>query len=111
MSTFPHTYTVEVRTQPGGRGAPGRAACACGASLIPHPNLEVGHTWTDTTDDCMLALRAFVDSLPRTVVRDAENLRDLNERGWRVLVIWECGTRDIAGLTQQIKEFLHEGHA
>ena len=45
--------------------------------------------------------------LARNVNRDARNLAELNELGWRVLVVWECealGNSDV--LTKRICRFL-----
>ncbi len=38
-----------------------------------------------------------------TVDRDARNVRELEYRGWRVLVYWECETKDVAALRARIK--------
>ncbi len=38
-----------------------------------------------------------------TVDRDARNVRDLEYRGWRVLVYWECEIKDTAALEARIK--------
>jgi DNA mismatch endonuclease, patch repair protein len=38
--------------------------------------------------------------------RDRRNLAALRRRGWDVLVLWECQTRDISKLTRRIKTFL-----
>lgn len=44
--------------------------------------------------------------LSRNVVRDAENKRGLRRAGWRVLVIWECQTRECGALAKKLKRFL-----
>jgi DNA mismatch endonuclease (patch repair protein) len=38
-----------------------------------------------------------------TVDRDARNVRELEYRGWRVLVYWECELKDAAALEQRIR--------
>jgi len=38
-----------------------------------------------------------------TVDRDARNVRELEYRGWRVLVYWECEIKDAAALEQRIR--------
>lgn len=43
--------------------------------------------------------------LERNVERDRKVIRDLEQDGWRVLVIWECQSRD-NGLATRITEFL-----
>ena len=38
--------------------------------------------------------------------RDKENVQKLQAAGWDVLVVWECETKDIAGLTERVTGFL-----
>lgn len=38
--------------------------------------------------------------------RDRRAIRALRRKGWRVLVVWECQTRDIDRLEKRIKKFL-----
>ena len=40
------------------------------------------------------------------VDRDRKNMRALKRMGWRVLVIWECWTRDIEKLEHRLRCFL-----
>jgi DNA mismatch endonuclease (patch repair protein) len=44
--------------------------------------------------------------LSRNVSRDVENMRGLRRAGWRVLVIWECQTRDMDLVARKLKHFL-----
>ena len=44
--------------------------------------------------------------LERNQARDAKNKADLEAEGWRVLVLWECQTKDEAATRQLIKAFL-----
>jgi len=39
-------------------------------------------------------------------VRDAQNARRLKANGWRLLVIWECETRELDGVGTRVREFL-----
>ncbi|MBI4723928.1 MAG: DNA mismatch endonuclease Vsr [Rhodomicrobium sp.] len=48
--------------------------------------------------------------LTRNVARDAENRARLEGQGWRVLVIWECETKDLGVLASKITGFLKPGH-
>ncbi len=41
------------------------------------------------------------------VARDKKNLRKLRKDGWKVLVVWECWTRDIPKLEARLRTFLH----
>jgi DNA mismatch endonuclease (patch repair protein) len=38
--------------------------------------------------------------------RDRRNTARLRTMGWRVLVVWECETRDIARLSRRLSKFL-----
>lgn len=40
------------------------------------------------------------------VERDKRNIRQLKALGWRVLVIWECETRDTDALETRLRAFL-----
>ncbi len=44
--------------------------------------------------------------LDRNVERDAENLRELREAGWRVLVVWECEAASDEALEAKLRGFL-----
>ncbi len=44
--------------------------------------------------------------LARNVERDAKNRASLEQQGWRVLVIWECETKDAGLLAPKIQGFL-----
>jgi DNA mismatch endonuclease (patch repair protein) len=39
--------------------------------------------------------------------RDRANLRQLRRLGWKVLVIWECQTKNIARLQEMLETFLN----
>jgi DNA mismatch endonuclease (patch repair protein) len=62
----------------------------CRDSRKPASNLEYWHP-----------------KLARTVDRDAKNTAALEEAGWRVLVIWECETRNKAQLKTLVADFLY----
>jgi DNA mismatch endonuclease, patch repair protein len=42
----------------------------------------------------------------RNVERDAAVRQQLECEGWRVLVLWECETRDLPAPRRKIREFL-----
>jgi DNA mismatch endonuclease (patch repair protein) len=44
--------------------------------------------------------------LSANIERDRRARRELEERGWDVLVIWECEVRDVEGLRHRLREFL-----
>ena len=51
-------------------------------------------------------VRFWQDKFESNVVRDSRNETALHELGWRVLVIWECETKDLGAVEDRIKEFL-----
>jgi DNA mismatch endonuclease, patch repair protein len=46
------------------------------------------------------------NKLERNRERDAEHLRQLDVQGWKVLVVWECETKDPARIEERLKRFL-----
>jgi DNA mismatch endonuclease (patch repair protein) len=48
----------------------------------------------------------WTDKLARNVARDTRNQRELAAAGWRVLVVWECETRDEPALEARLLTFL-----
>ncbi len=44
--------------------------------------------------------------LDGNVARDKETERRLNQMGWDVLVVWQCQTRDITTLAEQLHTFI-----
>jgi len=42
------------------------------------------------------------------VDRDRRNTKALRAMGWKVLVVWECWTRDVSKLEHRLQEFLAE---
>jgi DNA mismatch endonuclease (patch repair protein) len=41
------------------------------------------------------------------VLRDWKNVRELEKLGWRVLVVWECETKDLSQLEDLLRRFLN----
>jgi DNA mismatch endonuclease (patch repair protein) len=66
----------------------------CGKSSIPGTRTEF---WTE--------------KLTRNVARDAAATERLRRAGWRVLVIWECETKDALEIAGKLKPFLKKGQA
>lgn len=44
----------------------------------------------------------------RNVQRDRHHLRALRKEGWKVLVLWECKTRDLEALRRKLDSFLKD---
>jgi DNA mismatch endonuclease, patch repair protein len=51
----------------------------------------------------------WVGKIARNIARDALNLGRLTDRGWRILVLWECELRDCASLLARLDDFLGRG--
>jgi DNA mismatch endonuclease, patch repair protein len=52
------------------------------------------------------AVEFWKHKFERNVARDAGNEVTLRRMGWRLLVIWECETKDLARLEKRIGKFL-----
>jgi DNA mismatch endonuclease (patch repair protein) len=48
----------------------------------------------------------WLPKLLRNQQRDRTARRALNRRGWRVLTIWECQTKDLPRLSERVARFL-----
>lgn len=50
------------------------------------------------------------EKLARNTERDARQIKELEDAGWRTLVIWECATRDFSTrkLVETIAAWLHQ---
>ena len=48
----------------------------------------------------------WIPKLQRNVLRDIRNLAELEKDNWKVLVVWECETRDIVSLESRLDQFL-----
>lgn len=44
----------------------------------------------------------------RTMARDAQNQKELESLGWRVLIVWECELKDLNVLRDTLRRFLPE---
>ena len=52
-------------------------------------------------------VRFWTEKFRKNVARDRRTEDALRSLGWRVLVIWECETRDDAVVADRLKHFLH----
>lgn len=48
----------------------------------------------------------WIPKIERNRKRDIENISALEERGWNILVIWECEIKDKAALSEKLLQFL-----
>ena len=52
----------------------------------------------------------WIPKLKKNAERDSQHYRSLKERGWAVLVIWECETADIQSTEMRVRRFLGDKH-
>lgn len=50
--------------------------------------------------------RYWLEKLHKNVARDKRNLRNLRRLTWKILVVWECQTRNLSKLTAKLEAFL-----
>ena len=48
----------------------------------------------------------WISKFRQTVARDRQNCLALRAKAWRVLLIWECETADVAKLKKRLRTFL-----
>lgn len=48
----------------------------------------------------------WADKIKKNKIRDEENIAALESCGWKVLVIWECQTKDAKRLEERIRSYL-----
>ena len=53
----------------------------------------------------------WLPKLERNAARDVEHAANLDELGWKVLVLWECEVKECARLRERIREFLTQDTA
>lgn len=44
----------------------------------------------------------WLPKFKRTIDRDRRNQKELRQQGWNVVVVWECETKNIRGLAEQL---------
>lgn len=50
----------------------------------------------------------WVEKFAANRARDARVISELQNRGWEVLVIWQCETKDVEALAAKIRSFLSD---
>lgn len=50
--------------------------------------------------------RFWKDKFSKNILRDRKIDKELREKGWKILTIWECETRDLQKVTSKIEQFL-----
>jgi DNA mismatch endonuclease (patch repair protein) len=94
-----------------GKGLPGRPDLVLprhGKVIFVHGCFWHGHA------GCRRAARPSTNrefwdrKIDGNVARDAANVRALRRAGWKVLVVWQCATKDRARLEKRLGEFLSE---
>ena len=62
----------------------------CADARLPHSNLKY-----------------WQPKLVRNEARDQEHVSKLKSEGWRVLIAWDCQTRDLQSMTARLRKFLN----
>lgn len=48
----------------------------------------------------------WTNKFARNVERDRKVIKTLRQSGWRVLIVWECQTKDLKRLRERLRKFL-----
>ena len=51
-------------------------------------------------------LEYWLPKFQKTIIRDIQNIIKLEERGWKVIVIWECEIKDIINIREKLRQTL-----
>ena len=106
LSSLGHRYRVRNRDLPGSPDVANRrqrwAVFVHGCFWHRHADCKRATTPKANAD-------FWCGKFERNMERDRDNEAKLKEMGWRVLVIWECETRDLKKLTRRIVEFFRLG--
>jgi DNA mismatch endonuclease (patch repair protein) len=52
----------------------------------------------------------WLDKFEKNIRRDAKEMRILKKYGWRILVVWQCQTKDNEKLKNRLNRFLNESY-
>jgi DNA mismatch endonuclease (patch repair protein) len=87
-------------------GRPDLVFPAAGKVIFVHGCFWHRHANCARTTNPKTRAAFWEEKFRRNVKRDAENVRDLRNAGWKVLIVWECETRQPSPLQRIIKRFL-----
>ncbi len=48
----------------------------------------------------------WLPKFKRTMERDSRNQEELRQKGWKVIVVWECETKDLSRLAAKLCKFI-----
>jgi DNA mismatch endonuclease (patch repair protein) len=65
-----------------------------------HSHCKIAHTPKSNTD-------FWITKFNRNVARDSKNIDQLAERGWRVLVVWECELNSVEKVQIEASRLAH----
>lgn len=52
--------------------------------------------------------RFWTDKLNKNIQRDKRFRKELRKMGWKILVVWECKTKNLQKLLLTLEDFLHD---
>lgn len=98
-----YRYRVQYRGLPGRPDIvfPGRKAAIFvhGCFWHQHPGCKVAHIPKSRED-------YWVSKFNKNIERDKRNTAAIEEKGWRILIIWECEAKQIDALATTLIDFL-----
>ncbi|CUH89745.1 Very short patch repair protein [Phaeobacter sp. CECT 5382] len=102
----PHAHFVffDVQQKTGGRGRPKTVLFVHGCYWHRHPGCRKATTPSSNVE-------FWTEKFRQNIERDARNIHDLQEAGWRVGIVWECaiGREPPFGLIRKLEEFIKSG--
>ncbi|MGT2502686.1 very short patch repair endonuclease [Bradyrhizobium guangxiense] len=102
LATSGVRYRMNVRDLP---GKPDFANKSRRFAIFVHGCFWHSHANCKLASDPKSNRNYWQPKLDRTKARDAEHVRNLERRGYRVLTVWECDTRRPGAAAQRIADF------
>lgn len=99
------------RYRVGGAGLPGKPDIVFGKSkqaIFVHGCFWHGHECARGARMPKANAAYWTAKIARNRARDASSVTALEASGWSTLVVWECGLRDAAALSDRLVKFLGE---
>ena len=87
-------------------GKPDIAFISSSLALLVHGCFWHGHDCHGRVRLPKSNQRYWRSKIDRNRTRDAESMASLQALGWRVMVVWECESRDLGPLAIRLKHFL-----
>lgn len=86
-------------------GRPDLAWIGRKTAIFVHGCFWHGHNCAEGTRKPKSNQNYWIPKIEQNRTRDAKNIKALQAKGWRILVIWECDIKDKAMLSEKIHNF------